>query len=69
MAHYAKYTKGAAGSLTRHYERAKNSKGEYIKKNFLERLAEKPLINGLFCGRLSQPKGRGKKENLRNFRK
>ena len=31
MAHYAKYTKGSAGSLTRHYERAKNSKGEYIK--------------------------------------
>ena len=31
MAHYAKYTKGSAGSLTRHYERAKNSKGEYIR--------------------------------------
>lgn len=31
MAHYAKYTRGSAGSLTRHYERAKNSKGEYIK--------------------------------------
>ena len=31
MAHYAKYTKGSAGSLTRHYERAKNSRGEYIK--------------------------------------
>lgn len=31
MAHYAKYTKGSAGSLTRHYERAKNSRGEYLK--------------------------------------
>lgn len=31
MAHLAKYTKGACGNLWRHYERAKDSEGNYIK--------------------------------------
>lgn len=31
MAHVAKYTRGAIGHLTKHFERAKNEIGEYIK--------------------------------------
>lgn len=31
MANYAKYTKGAMGHLTKHYERAKDEDGQYIK--------------------------------------
>ena len=31
MAHFAKYTAAAAGHLSKHYERAKDEKGEYIK--------------------------------------
>lgn len=31
MAHFAKYSKGAVGHLSKHYERAKDEKGEYIK--------------------------------------
>lgn len=31
MAHYAKYTRGAVGHLTKHYERAKDEHGEYVK--------------------------------------
>lgn len=31
MANYAKYTKGAMGHLTKHYERAKGEDGQYIK--------------------------------------
>jgi hypothetical protein len=31
MAHVAKYTRSAIGSLSRHYERARNQDGEYIK--------------------------------------
>lgn len=31
MAHVAKYTKGACGNLWRHYERAKDAEGNYIK--------------------------------------
>ena len=31
MANYAKYTKGAMGHLTKHYERAKGENGQYIK--------------------------------------
>ena len=31
MANYAKYTKGAMGHLTKHYERAKDGEGNYIK--------------------------------------
>ena len=31
MAHCAKYSAGASGHLAKHYERAKNEKGEYIK--------------------------------------
>ena len=31
MAHVAKYTKNQCGGLTRHYERAKNHQGEYLK--------------------------------------
>lgn len=31
MANYAKYTKGAMGHLLKHYERAKDSTGEYLK--------------------------------------
>lgn len=31
MANYAKYTKGAMGHLTKHYERAKDNEGNYIK--------------------------------------
>lgn len=31
MANYAKYTKGAMGHLTKHYERAKDDEGNYIK--------------------------------------
>lgn len=31
MAHFAKYNAAAAGHLSKHYERAKDEKGEYIK--------------------------------------
>lgn len=31
MANYAKYTKGAMGHLLKHYERAKDANGEYVK--------------------------------------
>ena len=31
MAHLAKYTRGAVGHLTKHYERAKDENGEYVK--------------------------------------
>ena len=31
MAHVAKYTRGAVGHLFKHFERAKDEKGDYIK--------------------------------------
>lgn len=31
MAHLAKYTRGAVGHMTKHYERAKDESGEYVK--------------------------------------
>lgn len=31
MAHYAKYTRGSVGGLTKHYERAKDSEGRYYR--------------------------------------
>lgn len=31
MANYTKYTRGAIGHVTRHYERAKDPDGNYIK--------------------------------------
>lgn len=31
MAHFAKYTKGSVGGLTKHYERAKDSEGRYYR--------------------------------------
>lgn len=31
MAHFAKYTAAAAGHLSKHYERAKDKNGDYIK--------------------------------------
>ena len=45
MAHLIKSTKGATGGLTRHYERFKNDKGDYLKFNNQEINTEKTHLN------------------------
>lgn len=45
MAHLMKSTRGATGGLTRHYERFKNEKGEYLKFGNQEINIEKTHLN------------------------
>jgi len=41
MAHLMKSTRGATGGLTRHFERYKNEKGEYLKFGIKKLISKK----------------------------
>lgn len=45
MANYKKYTKGATGHLTKHFERAKDEKGEYISFSNIDIDTQKSHLN------------------------
>lgn len=45
MAHFAKYTKGSVGGLTKHFERAKDSEGRYYRFKNQDIDAERTMMN------------------------
>ena len=45
MAHFAKYTKGSVGGLTKHYERAKDEEGRYYRFKNEDIDAERSALN------------------------